>query len=404
MGKYGLIGERLAHSFSPQIHAQIGDYEYELYEMPEGAVAQFMRTNALDGFNVTVPYKETVMPHLAEISEEARRIGSVNTVVRLPSGALRGYNTDYHGFLYMLGDVSHLRGEKAVILGSGGAAKAVHAVMADAGLVPVIISRTGADNYENLSRHADAAVVVNATPVGMYPEVDASPIDLRAFPRCVRALDLIYNPLKTKFLLDAAARGIDARNGLSMLAAQAVKASEHFGVRPPGDDPTARIVDALSRAARNIALIGMPGAGKTVIGRAIAAITGRAFYDIDEMILGEIGMPIPDYFEKMGEGAFRAVESRMLARAAKETHAVIATGGGIVTVPGNRGMLLQNCAVVAIEREISALAAGGRPVTRKKGVEAIYRERKPLYDSWSERTYENVGIKETARRIAADFG
>lgn len=403
MGRYGLIGEKLGHSFSPRIHALLGGYEYGLYPMPPEEVGPFMRENTLDAFNVTVPYKEAVIPYLAGVSGEAARIGSVNTVVRASDGLLYGHNTDYFGFLRMLGDVSRLRAKKAVILGSGGASKAVFAALFDAGMCPVVISRTGADNYTNLDRHRDAVLVVNATPVGMYPNVDAAPVDLSVFPACVRALDLIYNPLRTRFLLQAEALGIEARNGLVMLAAQAAKAAELFGAREPGDDPADFIAERLSREARSIALIGMPGSGKTSVGRAVARRMNRAFYDLDEMIADEIGMSIPAFFALRGERAFRAVESRVLQRAAKEPGCVIATGGGIVTVPGNRAILLQNCAAVQIERALSDLPSVGRPVSQARGVEALYRERKPLYDRWSERTYENRGVEETARKIAEDY-
>lgn len=403
MGRYGLIGEKLGHSFSPRIHALLGDYEYNLYPMPPAEVGAFMESGALDAFNVTVPYKETVLPYLSDISDEAARIGSVNTVVRGADGTMRGYNTDYFGFLHMLGDVSRLRAKKAVILGSGGAAKAVFAALFDAGLCPIVISRTGKDNYQNLDRHKDAVLVVNATPVGMYPNLDAAPVDLTAFPDCVLALDLIYNPRKTRFLLQAEALGIEERNGLSMLVAQAVKAAELFGARAPGPDPTDAITQKLSRAARSIALIGMPGSGKSCVGRAVSIKMKRAFYDVDEMITKEIGMPIPAFFRLRGERAFRAVESRVLQRAAKEPGSVIATGGGIVNVPGNRAILAQNCACIQIARNLALLPADGRPVTQKKGVEALYRERKPLYDMWSERTYENRDVDETARRIAEDY-
>lgn len=403
MGRYGLIGEKLGHSFSPRIHAILGDYEYRLYPMPPEAVGPFMRENALDAFNVTVPYKETVMPYLAGVSDEASRIGSVNTVVRGPDGLLYGHNTDSFGFLRMLGDVSHLRAKKAVILGSGGSSKAVFAALYDAGMCPIVISRTGEDNYQNLDRHKDAVLVVNTTPVGMYPNVDQAPVDLTAFPACVRALDLIYNPLRTRFLLQAEALGIEARNGLTMLVAQAARASVLFGARAPGGDPTELIANRLSREARSIALIGMPGSGKSSVGRAVARRMNRAFYDVDEMIAQEIGMPIPEFFALRGEQAFRAAESRALQQAAREPGCVIATGGGIVTVPGNRAILMQNCACVQIERSLADLPSSGRPVTQKRGVEALYRERKPLYDMWSEKTYDNRDIEDTARRIVEDY-
>lgn len=397
MKKYGLIGEKLGHSYSPEIHALLGDYEYRLYPMPREAVGDFVQKGGLSGFNVTIPYKETVMPFLDRISPEARRIGSVNTVVREADGSTSGYNTDYFGFSVELGDVSHLKGKKALVLGSGGASKTVRAVLGDAGLSPVVtISRKGPDNYQNLSRHSDAALIVNTTPVGMYPAVEASPIDLRQFPACQLALDLIYNPAWTEFLLQARELGIPCRGGLIMLAAQARKAAELFGAIAPGVIRDEDVADEVSRQNRSIALIGMPGCGKTSVGRALAEITGRQLIDTDERIRQEIDMPIPEYFARFGEPAFRKIESRILAEAAKESRAVIATGGGIVTVPENRRSLLRNCQVVYLRRSLDQLPDFGRPVTQKIGVEALFAQRKALYEGWADDIVDNVGIEATA--------
>ena len=397
MKKYGLIGEKLGHSYSPEIHALLGDYEYKLYPMPREAVGEFVQNGGLNGFNVTIPYKETVMPFLDRISPEARRIGSVNTVVREADGSTSGYNTDYFGFSVELGDVSHLKGKKALVLGSGGASKTVRTVLNDAGLNPVvIISRKGPDNYQNLSRHSDAALIVNTTPVGMYPAVEASPIDLRQFPECQLALDLIYNPAWTEFLLQARELGIPCRGGLIMLAAQARKAAELFGAIAPGVIRDEDVADEVSRQNRSIALIGMPGCGKTSVGRALAEITGRQLIDTDERIQQEIGMPISEYFARFGEPAFRKIESRILAEAAKESRAVIATGGGIVTVPENRRALLRNCQVVYLRRSLDQLPDFDRPVTQKTGVEALFAQRKALYEGWADDIVDNVGIEATA--------
>lgn len=397
MKKYGLIGEKLGHSYSPEIHALLGDYEYRLYPMPREAVGDFVQKSGLSGFNVTIPYKETVMPFLDRISPEARRIGSVNTVVREADGSTSGYNTDYFGFSVELGDVSHLKGKKALVLGSGGASKTVRAVLGDAGLSPVVtISRKGPDNYQNLSRHSDAALIVNTTPVGMYPAVEASPIDLRQFPACQLALDLIYNPAWTEFLLQARELGIPCRGGLIMLAAQARKAAELFGAIAPGVIRDEDVADEVSRQNRSIALIGMPGCGKTSVGRALAEITGRRLIDTDERIQQEIGMPIPEYFARFGEPAFRKIESRILAEAAKESRAVIATGGGIVTVPENRRALLRNCQVVYLRRNLDQLPDFDRPVTQKTGVEALFAQRRALYEGWADDIVDNVGIEATA--------
>lgn len=404
MGRYGLLGEKLGHSYSSQIHAELADYEYNLYPTPRENVPDFLKNNGLDGFNVTIPYKETVMPFLDHISDEALRIGSVNTVVRMPDGALHGHNTDYYGFMYMLGDVSRLRSKKALVLGSGGASKTVRAVLGDVGCEPIVtVSRSGEDNYTNLARHADAAVIVNTTPVGMYGNQNTAPIELSMFPHCILALDLIYNPAKTHFLMQAERLGVECRGGLTMLVAQAVRASEIWGCISKNTADIAAITEKVQNSMRSIAIIGMPGSGKSSIGAALANITGRKFVDLDEMITAEAGMPIPEFFAKFGEPAFRALESKMLAVAAKESSCVIATGGGVVTVPGNRYLLEQNCITVLIERPLEELPSFGRPVTAARGVEQIYRERRELYNAWSVKKYANTGIEKTARAIAADF-
>ena len=405
MGSYGLLGEKLGHSYSPQIHAQLGGYEYKLYPTPREDVPGFVKNNSLAGFNVTIPYKETVMPYLDHISEEALRIGSVNTIVRMPDGQLHGHNTDYFGFRYMLGNTSRLAGKKALILGSGGASKTVRAVLSDVGCAPVItISRSGADNYMNIARHADAAVIVNTTPVGMYGNQNTSPIELAMFPHCMLALDLIYNPAKTHFLMQADRLGIENRGGLTMLVAQAVRAAEIWGCISENSADIDAITEKIQNSMRSIALIGMPGSGKSSIGRALAEMTGRKFIDLDEVITEEAGMPIPDFFAKFGEKAFRALESKVLASAAQESSAVIATGGGIVTVPGNRYLLSQNCITIMISRPLSELPSFGRPVTAAKGVEQLWKERKDLYNTWSTKYYKNIGVDETAQAIAADLG
>ena len=404
MNSYGLLGEKLGHSYSPQIHALLGDYEYSLFPTPREEVPGFVRNNTLAGFNVTIPYKETVMPLLDWISPEAERIGSVNTIVRLEDGRLHGYNTDYFGFRYMLGDVGRLAGKKAVVLGGGGASKTVCAVLNDIGCEPVVvISRSGENNYLNIALHADASVVVNTTPVGMYGNQDNAPVELSMFPHCELALDLIYNPAKTHFLMQADRLGIENRGGLTMLVAQAVRAAEIWGCVAPGTADIDGITRKIQNSMKSVALIGMPGCGKSSIGMRLAELTGRKFIDLDQRITEEAGMPIPEFFAAYGELAFRRLETRVLAAAAKESSAVLATGGGIVTVPGNRYLLDQNCITLLIERPLNELPAFGRPVTAAKGVEQIYRERREMYESWCAKKYANTGIEETAQAIAADL-
>jgi len=402
-GRYGLIGRKLGHSYSPQIHALIGDYEYKLYPMEEEAIASFLQGD-FDGMNVTIPYKETVMPFLSIISPEARRIGSVNTLVRNADGSLTGHNTDYFGFSWILGDSTAFVGKKALILGSGGASKTVQAVLGDRGVPYVVVSRSGEENYENLHRHADAELIVNTTPVGMFPDVEAAPLDLSLFPCCSLVLDLIYNPAKTSLMLQADTLGIENRGGIGMLSAQAVKAAELWGLRDPSaPDPVAMIAQRVQRDMKSIALIGMPGCGKSSIGQKLAEMTGRAFIDVDELIVRMAGKPIPEIFAQEGETAFRALETQALAAAAKESRAVIATGGGVVTRSENRDILRRNCTIVLIERALSALPIAGRPLSQGRGVEEIYRERKPLYDAWCDARYTNTSIEQTALAIKEDL-
>ena len=404
MSGYGLIGEKLSHSFSPQIHAMLGSYDYRLIELSAQELPDFMRAGALQGFNVTIPYKQAVIPYLSGLSDAARRIGSVNTVLRQPDGRLYGDNTDYYGFEKLLGDAAQLKGKKALVLGSGGASKTVQAVLVDAGLAPVItVSRSGADNYANLDRHRDAALIVNATPLGMYPDVEASPLDLAGFDRLALVLDLIYNPSRTCLLLAAQARGITCRNGLLMLAAQAQKASELFGRRQPGLDISQDIVAGLERLTLNIALIGMPGCGKTSVGKALARLTGRPFYDTDEMIRLETGLNPADIIAEQGEAAFRAVETRALAHACRQSGAIIATGGGVVTRGENLDLLRANSRIVLLERPLDQLPTHGRPLSQAQGLEALWEKRQPLYLLWSDRRYDHRGIQSTARAIRRDL-
>lgn len=404
MSGYGLIGEKLSHSFSPQIHAMLGSYDYRLIELSAQELPDFMRENALQGFNVTIPYKQAVIPYLSGLSDTARRTGSVNTVLRQPDGSLFGDNTDYYGFVKLLGDTAALQCKKALVLGSGGASMTVRAALEDAGLTPVItVSRSGADNYANLDRHRDAALIVNATPVGMYPDAEASPLDLAGFDCLALVLDLIYNPSRTWLLMSAQARGIRCSNGLLMLAAQAQKASELFCLRRPGNDISGDIAAGLERRMLNIALIGMPGCGKTSVGKALARLTGRPFYDTDEMIRLETGLDPAGIIAKQGEAAFRAAETRVLARACKQSGIIVATGGGVVTQGENLSLLRANCRIVLLERPLDQLPTRGRPLSQAQGLEALWEKRQPLYLSWSDRRYDHRGIQSTAKAIRRDL-
>jgi len=384
--KCGLIGKTLGHSYSPQIHAELGDYSYSLFEMGEDELAGFLRSDEFHGANVTIPYKIAVMPYLDEISPEASRIGSVNTIVHKSDGKLVGYNTDYYGFGYMLDAAGiDVEDKKVLVLGSGGASLTARTLLRDRGSREVVvISRSGENNYSNLDRHADADVIVNTTPVGMYPNNGVSPVSLDIFPKLTGVADIIFNPAKTALLLDAEARGIKCAGGLTMLVAQAKAASEYFTGSRIDDTEIERITQKIERQTKNIALVGMPGCGKSTVGKLIAQKTGREFVDLDAVITEKAGMPIPEVFAKYGEGYFRDLETAALAEVSKRSSLVIATGGGTVIRPENRRMLKQNSTVVFIKRDINDLPKDGRPVSQANSLESLYKTRLPFYKDASD--------------------
>ena len=378
---YGLLGETLGHSFSPQIHACLGDYEYKLFEVAPEDLGDFLRSGSFEGLNVTIPYKKAVMPYLAEISENAKAIGSVNTITVLPNGTLRGDNTDYDGFLYLVRRSGiAVNGKKALVLGTGGASLPVKKVLSDLGAHEVIsISRSGENNYQNMDKHFDADLIVNTTPVGMYPNNLQSPLSLDGFTQLSGVLDIVYNPQKTKLILDAEQRGIPAFSGLTMLVAQAKRAAELFLNTNIDDRKNDEIYETLSRQMKNIVLVGMPGCGKSTVGKALAKRLSRPFFDADQEIVKRAGKSIPEIFQTEGEAGFRKIETEVLFDLCRQSGAVIATGGGAVTVPKNHGILRQNSLVVFINRDIAVLPTNGRPLSEQNDLHEMFRQRLPLY-------------------------
>ena len=378
---YGLLGRTLRHSYSPQIHALLGDYEYRLFEVEPQDLEAFLKKREFGGINVTIPYKKDVLPYLSGISDNAKRIGAVNTIIVKEDGGLYGDNTDYDGFLCLVQKSGfQVKGKKALVLGTGGASLPISAVLSDLGAREVVfISRSGENNYQNLSRHADTDLIVNTTPVGMYPNNLKAPLSLSEFPNLSGVLDIVYNPQKTKLILDAERLGIPAYSGLLMLVAQGKRAAELFLGHDIPDSETDRIFKKLSTEMQNIVLVGMPGCGKTTVGKALAEQLNRPFFDADEEILKRTGKSAEAWIEACGEAVFRQKETEVLESLCKQSGTVIATGGGAVTVPENADILRQNSIVFFINRDVSALPVEGRPLSKATALSEMYEVRLPLY-------------------------
>lgn len=393
--KCGLLGRKLGHSYSPQIHAMLCSYSYELFEKEPEEIEDFLKNGDWSGINVTIPYKKDVIPYLDELSPLAQRLGAVNTIVRR-NGKLIGHNTDYYGFVSMVEQSGlQIAGKKCLVFGSGGVSRpAVAALKELDGNVTVISHRENIP--ENLVQHADAAVVVNATPVGMYPNVGTSPVDLGLFPQLEGVLELIFNPARTRIMLDAEQRGLTAMNGLWMLVAQAKEASEWFTESTIADDVIHSIHAVLRRQMENIILIGMPGSGKSTIGRLLSEKTGHKFVDADEEIIRLAGRSIPEIFAQDGEDAFRDWETKALAELGKQSGLIIATGGGCVTKERNYPLLHQNGEIFWIRRDLSKLPTDGRPLSQQGKLSEMYRIREPMYNAFKDRGIDNDGTPEDA--------
>lgn len=404
--KCGLLGEKLGHSYSPELHAFFGDYDYDLFEVAPGDLGSFLKTQDFQGLNVTIPYKTTLYDLCDNLTEAARTIGSVNTVVKKPGGFLLGDNTDAAGFEGMVWK-SRIRvlGRKCLVLGSGGASLAVQYVLKKLGAGEiVVISRSGENNYENLDQHADAAVIVNTTPVGMYPKNGETPVDLTAFPRCSGVLDVVYNPRRTALLLQAEELGVPCSDGLPMLVAQAVAAEEHFFEKVIPESENERILRKLRTGMTNIVLIGMPGSGKTTVGEALAALTGREAIDVDREIVRRAGRTIPEIFAAQGEAAFRELERQITAELGALTGKIILTGGGVIKDPRNYGPLHQNGRIYHLWRELEVLPVEGRPVSQSSSAQKLWAERKPMYEAFRDTMIDNNGtVQETAEAIWRNF-
>ena len=390
--EYGLLGEKLGHSFSPQIHRDLAGYDYQLLPTPPEAVEDLFARRAFQGLNVTIPYKRTVMPLCDEIDPRAAAIGAVNTVVNR-NGRLTGYNTDIDGFLYMARRAGvDMAGKKVVILGSGGTSRTARAAAGELGAREIVtVSRHGEDNYQNLSRHADAQVLVNTTPVGMYPNWGQSPVSLESFPALEGVLDVVYNPLRTALLLQAEERGLPCSCGLPMLVAQAKRAAELFTGQNIDDSRAEAVLHGLRGQLTSIVLIGMPGCGKTTVGRALAGKLGRTFVDLDEEIVRRAGTSIPEIFAREGEAGFRERESALVREFGERTGLVVSTGGGVVTRRENYIPLKQNGLLLHLRRDPAALPTDGRPLSQATAPEELWRRRAPLYAAFADGEIDNNG-------------
>lgn len=384
--EYGCIGKKLTHSFSKIIHNRLADYDYELCEIPEDSLADFMTKADFKAINVTIPYKQAVIPFLYSISDTAKKIGAVNTVVN-KNGKLYGYNTDFSGMraLIIRQGVS-LKGKKVLILGSGGTSKTAAAVAENLGADEVYrVSRSGSDGAitydEAYLKHSDAQAIINTTPCGMYPNIGVSAIDTERFKSLSSVTDAVYNPLSSALVVSAREKGINAVGGLYMLVAQAAFAAEKFIDISVTSEKTEEIYRDILREKKNIVLIGMPGCGKTTIGKLIADELDKEFVDTDSEIINQINMPISDYFGKYGEESFRKIESEVIKRISAEQSSVIATGGGAVLNPDNIRLLKENGTVVFIDRPLEKLVTtSDRPLSsNREMLMKRYNERYQIY-------------------------
>lgn len=394
--KATLIGKTLRHSFSAEIHRALGT-EYDLTELDEAELDAFMKNPPVACFNVTIPYKETVMPYLDELDESAKVVGCVNTV-KIENGKKIGYNTDIDGMAYLFARAGvTLKNKTVTILGSGGTSKTARALAKREGAKKVcLVSRKGEYNYDNIATLTDTEILINTTPVGMFPNDGISAVDPAIFPSLEFVADPVYNPLRTYITEQARKIGVKASCGLSMLVYQAIKAEEIWTGKRIAADVTEKIVSELAAQKDNIVLIGMPSCGKTTIGRLVAEKTGKAFVDLDEEIEKREGRTVPEIFGESGEAYFREVESAVAREVLSRGGQVVATGGGTPIAEKNRYEIRKNGFVVYLTRPLDRLETDGRPVSESEGVERIFSERDGIYKSVSDAVVKNETSAEKA--------
>lgn len=406
MSLHGLLGRSLAHSVSPAIHEQLwGCADYRLLPMEPEAACAFLLKKEYDWLNVTIPYKTLALELCDEIHPHAAAIGAVNTVLN-QNGVLVGYNTDFAGLRTALAAAGiSLAGKKVLVLGSGGTSRTAQAVAAAEGAAQVVvISRTGPDNYANPEKHADAQVIINTTPVGMYPHGDEMPLSLAHFPALTGVFDAVYNPLATPLVQAARARGIPAGGGLAMLVEQGRAAAELFSGRKIPAEKGLQCLRTLEKQMQNIVLTGMPGCGKTTVGRLLAQKLGRPFADLDAVIEAKAGRSIPEIFAADGEEAFRTRETAAAKELGAQHGLVIACGGGTPLRAENRTALAGNGRVYYLQAQPDRLSGEGRPLSATpQAIRALWQARRPVYESFADVTVAETDPETEAAAIVKEF-
>ncbi|MCI2990935.1 shikimate dehydrogenase [[Clostridium] innocuum] len=389
--RYGLIGEKLGHSFSKDIHERIADYTFDLIPLSKEEFKTFMEKKEFTALNVTIPYKKDVIPYLDEMDEHAKAIGAVNTIVNR-DGKLKGYNTDFTGFLYMVKKHNvHMEGKKVLIIGNGGASAAIQAVVqhesAGSMVIVDVVPGNGAISYDEMfSSHLDAEIIINTSPIGMNPRIGNAPIDISMFHKCEAVLDVIYNPILTRLCFEAQEMDIKRVNGLEMLIAQAKQSVEIFLDKSIDDQIIDDIYQDMLRERCNIVLIGMPSAGKTTIGKMLENRMQKEFIDLDDIIIEKAGKSIPEIFEESGEAGFRAIETEAAIEVSKLNNKIIATGGGTIKHKVNMDYLRQNGITIFIDRDVDKLISSdpNRPLSKSTdALEKMHAERLPLYQKYA---------------------
>ncbi|MCR0204005.1 shikimate dehydrogenase [[Clostridium] innocuum] len=406
--RYGLIGEKLGHSFSKDIHERIADYTFDLIPLSKEEFKEFMEKKEFAAINVTIPYKKDVIPYLDEMDEHAKAIGAVNTIVN-QNGKLKGYNTDFTGFLYMVKKHNvHMEGKKVLIIGNGGASAAIQAVVrhekAGQMVIVDVVTGNGAISYDEMfSSHLDAEIIINTSPIGMYPRIGNAPIDISMFHKCEAVMDVIYNPILTRLCFEAQEMDIKRVNGLEMLIAQAKQSVEFFLDKKIDDQIIDDIYQDMLKERCNIVLIGMPSAGKTTIGKMLEDRMQKEFIDLDDVIIEKAGKSIPEIFEESGEAGFRAIETEAAIEVSKLNNKIIATGGGTIKHKVNMDYLRQNGITIFIDRDVDKLISSdpNRPLSKSSdALQKMHAERLPLYQKYAAYVaVNNSDIESTVKEI-----